>query len=885
MIVPYYTFKIAQIDRNEREVTPYNKDMIINWNVQKGEAFFRETLKTNIKLIGADADYIIDAEYTQKFIFKIIKDSEIYYQGFFYKHDCNIDYQKRTCEFTCITDDDYVDILENYDTQYDLFKIKTGIYGSPSLLPSDSCNVRKSPILQLITYPNYNAKIFNLVKGRYCNLSGDGDDDGVLGYNTLEPKWRRIQNTGNSWGDIAINNSVPQNGDDFNLEKIKNLHFIPMYYGNEIIYTDTRGQYPIQRIFYGPETASSQEFVFDNLPGNDDELLLLSNRFKSYISGYSIQLCNFSPHLFLNPKGEIQIKIFHNDTLIYESGWDEWLECETVWSNLTANPPKKYAFLSPQKYVGKNDPDGIYSHEGITIFIRPICIYGRVLCDTVALISSTQEYDSHPLSILNSDDFANTSIMDGSANYRYYNNDILFDSDMRLSFIAYRGAEFNANRYSYGKCEDIRQYFYIPKYVPNVPSNLQLVPTSTTKLYPINQNNWANTSLWMYATKPEAYENIMSANIYAPSQSENPECSDIQLIKDSFYSLFNVIKTILFKLNPNVIFTEEDSQFLYGENLPVPRIEGNLYLTPITNILKSNHTISAKKFEVSLKEIMDMLRECFSCYWYITSSDHHFRIEHLYYFTHGNSYNNSQQPPGPSPEPPVPSPEEPPVRDIISEDVTDYIDLYNNKHILYYQSKIKFNLTDFKKKYTLEFADKSCLKMDETIISNPLKSLQEEKIAVKKFVTDTDSMFLNPKKYNPDNIVIITDTNIETVNCDIKDIEGLTYLITPSNLSLFWISLLNFRMYDMEVSHPNVEFNQVLGFVARNVYFAQDYKKGMIYSLKMPLPDNIPFNFILTNRLIKTDLGIGIIEDYSFDIFTRQATFTIKYEPNINLEK
>lgn len=879
MIVPHYTFKIAQIDRNEREVTPYNKDMIINWNVQKGEAFFRETLKTTIKLIGADADYIIDAEYTQKFIFKIIKDSEIYYQGFFYKHDCNIDYQKRTCEFTCITDDDYVDILENYDTQYDLFKIKTD-----SVLSPTSLTLHKYPILQLINYTNYNGRVFNYIGGRYCNLNSDGDDDGYLGSsNDSNVRWKPItvtnQNRGGQWNIIRdsdlsegydsdnLYSREAFNEDSYNIEKIAKAKFILLYGGNEITFKE--GSNP-EKIFTGPPSRSSLQVTsehginpardltkFVSMDGNESEYMQL-------VVDNGLKLWYYSPSQSTHSYS------FNMSEGAYS---DRWNDEDNPTHPGEYNSGPSYGWLKGGNYPAEGHPD-------VSIYIRENCVFGRILCDSASLNIGVNSYESEDIISPVSDDFPNLSDIGGTRNYRYCNNKIFTDKIAEIEFITGIADSDIPTNYGFSD-KDPEKYFSIPKYDPNLPPDSQLVPTDTTKLYPINQTDWVNTSIWMYIPNEVQYLQDINFDNGSPVPLNN------------WYYIKNVIERLLIQLTGGRVRNSE-SQFLFGDAYPITIVNtsfnttfGKLYLTPITNVLKSLATAPAKKFVLSLKEIMDMLRECFNCYWYISPSDRLFHIEHLYYFTHGNSYNNSQQPPGPSPEPPVPSPEEPPVRDIISEDVTDYIDLYNNKHILYYQSNIKFDLTDFKKRYDFEFTDKSPLKFDEAVISNTLKTLQKEKITIKKFSSDIESMLLIPKKYNPDNIAIVSyQTAIEMSSPKyIKDIEGLSYSIRVTNFNMFWGSLLNFRMYDMEVSHPNVEINQVLGFAAQDYYLARDYKKGMIYSLKMPLPDNIPFDFILTNRLIKTDLGIGIIEDYSFDIFTRQATFTIKYEPNINLEK
>lgn len=100
------------------------------------------------------------------------------------------------------------------------------------------------------------------------------------------------------------------------------------------------------------------------------------------------------------------------------------------------------------------------------------------------------------------------------------------------------------------------------------------------------------------------------------------------------------------KIDPLVKFeaTAEYSRFFYEGDTSTPiipfdgsRIGYVPFIAPKSNVLKGNYDQAAQKAEITFEQVMNMLRDCFRCYWYIDSNNH-LRIEHISYFMKGLSY-------------------------------------------------------------------------------------------------------------------------------------------------------------------------------------------------------------------------------------------------------
>ena len=106
-------------------------------------------------------------------------------------------------------------------------------------------------------------------------------------------------------------------------------------------------------------------------------------------------------------------------------------------------------------------------------------------------------------------------------------------------------------------------------------------------------------------------------------------------------------------------------------------------MTPKSNVLKSNYDQAARKAEITFKEVMELLRDCFRCYWFVDTQNR-FRVEHISFFMNGFALS-------------APSPQ----LDLLTKK-----DRFNKKNVLYGQINYSYD-TDLPARYEFSWADNS----------------------------------------------------------------------------------------------------------------------------------------------------------------------------------
>lgn len=357
---------------------------------------------------------------------------------------------------------------------------------------------------------------------------------------------------------------------------------------------------------------------------------------------------------------------------------------------------------------------------------------------------------------------------------------------------------------------------------------------------PISKNSWANASLWyVYDSYYEYFEERLRKQY---------------TLKDS-YSIGAAIKAILKKIDPNITHepTSEYSQFLYGSSNPLGMKRFYVYITQKTNILKGDYDRPAQKAEVSLEELMKMLRDCFRCYWYI--EDNKFKIEHIYFFMNGGSYSGKSN---------------------YQLDFTKLTDQFNKKLSSYFQSEIEYDKSDLNQRY--EFAwmdDVTDLFGGNTIDvkSNYTQKDKTEEINIGQFSSDVDYMLFNPSNFSEDGFALLCPVkNGSTLELPIITVNGLVdenkdiYAAVAQNWYASWIYLQNFYLWDMPAY--SIESNVL------NYLYVRDIKKCMKHTIKFPTEEDLG-----ELELIKTAFGNGKIDEISISLDTRMAKVNLLYRP------
>lgn len=366
---------------------------------------------------------------------------------------------------------------------------------------------------------------------------------------------------------------------------------------------------------------------------------------------------------------------------------------------------------------------------------------------------------------------------------------------------------------------------------------------------PISRSSWANTSVW--AIIPDEWSSFES------------QFRMQFTLKDAF-SLADTIKALLHKIDPLVKFeaTAEYSRFFYEGDTSTPiipfdgsRIGYVPFIAPKSNVLKGNYDQAAQKAEITFEQLMNMLRDCFRCYWYIDDSNR-LRIEHVSYFMKGLSYTS----PG------------------LQFDLTKKYDKFNKKTVLYAQEATSYSKDDLNSRYEFSWMDDSTDTFEDMEIdvkSLYVQSDKTEEVNSEAFSTDIDLMLYAPDKFSEDGFALMmADKN--TGRVPIAAVSGLrddeyiyTYSAMPQNYLCSWLYLARYYMLDMPAYH--IEYTRA---PSADAYRVTGIKQCMQQNIEFQTNEKIDLN-----KAIKTSVGTGIIDSLSVNIDTHLISATLAYSP------
>lgn len=391
---------------------------------------------------------------------------------------------------------------------------------------------------------------------------------------------------------------------------------------------------------------------------------------------------------------------------------------------------------------------------------------------------------------------------------------------------------------SYGKADN--DLYYTP---PTIPLN--------THFYPFSKSTWDATSKWLTFTD----KFVNQYDTYATTYAEIKDC----------ISIASVISALLKKVSPNLKHeaTPEYSSFLYSDTNPVYGDKLNLFITQKTNVLSFIYDEPAKKVPITFESLMNMLKKCFNCYWFI--EDDKFKIEHASYFKNGRSYNASID------------------ESKIGLDITKLYDNRNGKPLGLGQSIIGFDKEKLPARYEFSYMDDTSIEFEGPAIKLTAPYLQQNKvesIAVESFNADIDTMLSNPGGVSKEGFALIAATYIKNEEdsydfystflwpLKLYDDRGVEYEVKLQNGVLSWLYLANFYFTDMPAAVAEYE-----GFPKVPIRIT-GIKACMTQDISIPVEEDPDLY-----KLITTGIGNGQISSMSIDITTKQAKITLVYEP------
>lgn len=244
---------------------------------------------------------------------------------------------------------------------------------------------------------------------------------------------------------------------------------------------------------------------------------------------------------------------------------------------------------------------------------------------------------------------------------------------------------------------------------------------SQPEFWPVSRSSWGRISIWYTASSIDRMAEAAGREQYT--------------LRDAF-PIASVISVLLGKIAPGITHeaTTAYSAFLYGTN-PISQIAQYLFITPKSNIISAGYDQPAQKAPITLKQVLDMLRDCFRCYWFI--DDNKFKIEHILYFENGGSYSDT---PG------------------IGINLTQEIVTRNNKPWAFARSQYEFDKPVMAARYQFGWMDDVTTQFEGfpiDILSKYVNQENIEEVRVAHFTSDIDYILLNPNDISKDGFVLL----------------------------------------------------------------------------------------------------------------------------------
>ena len=329
----------------------------------------------------------------------------------------------------------------------------------------------------------------------------------------------------------------------------------------------------------------------------------------------------------------------------------------------------------------------------IEVFISDIVVMARLVCDV-------EKVKDKPTQQIPSDDIV--------PNNRNYTRVIGYDFPNTIFF----STNLSTTPTQWGIYQPGR-YFQIPYSI------------YAKEFFPVARNAWGRVSIWF------SFDD-MDLTV---EQSGRHKFT----IKDAF-PLSSVISVLLSKIAPGITHaaTTTYSQFLYGTNLA--GVAQTLLIAPKSNIISAGYDQPAQKAPITLNDVLNMLRDCFRCYWYIDSQNR-LRIEHISYFMNGGAY------PG--------TPDFPKIGIKLTEQTVSR----NGKPWAFARNQYKFDKPAMASRYQFGWMDDVTQLFEGfpiDIVSKYVNPENTEQIKVNRFTSDIDYLLLNPSAVSKDGFALIS---------------------------------------------------------------------------------------------------------------------------------
>lgn len=446
-------------------------------------------------------------------------------------------------------------------------------------------------------------------------------------------------------------------------------------------------------------------------------------------------------------------------------------------------------------------PQGSETGSMSIYYANPYAIYCRILCDVDEILGN-------PTSPIPSPD-----ICENSLNY----SRVIGYSPGESPYI---WDDLSAQPTEWGVTEN-GTYFVNPEFPATAGYG---------DILPICPNSWAGVSAWWIGVPTD----------WLAEQSGRKAF----MLNDAF-PLWSVINVLLSANNTGLTFGDsaDYSRFLYGDGGGIRGADYRLFITPKSNIISAEYDQAAQRGNISLKQVFDMLRDCFRCYWFVEGGK--LRIEHIEFFRRGGSYDSTPA--------------------IGVNLVTQYYSR-SGKAVATGQSQYKYNKPETYSRIEFGWMDDVTAQFNGNpidIISDYVEHGRVEKKDINQFTSDIDYVLLNPSAVSKDGFMLLCAVDdsgtwkIPFVNFG----DNETYVLQNGYMSFLW--LVQYYLYDLPA--PDYEINGEAGVAlgtmplkTQDVTFPAEW-----------MPDLL--------KLVRTYLGDGMIEKISIELVSLNCKATLIY--------
>lgn len=366
---------------------------------------------------------------------------------------------------------------------------------------------------------------------------------------------------------------------------------------------------------------------------------------------------------------------------------------------------------------------------------------------------------------------------------------------------------------------------------------------------PFGRSSWNRASAWL----------IVDSELRTHFNAWNKAYT----LKDA-YPLWSAISVLLKEVDSNVVFSDSVqcsmffSQATRGEQavMRTPRLDSRkVFITPITNVKKTQYEQAAQRGDITLKQILDMLRNVYQCYWYIDDNNR-LVIEHINYFKHGRKYALGTSYP-----------------DI---DVSAMKDMPNGLSWAFGTNEAEFDRSRCPSRYEFEWGDECTAEFNGEAIDIQDKHAsgdKKEKVQVTNFTADIDYTVINPSGVS-DDIYALIEANFSSGAVAIPNIritdQSPIYAMQNGYLSYLYTERY-YWTYDLG------GWKAKAGDATLDV---RDVRRFAKQSVPIPLEGSgvSPFNILIA----KTGLGVGDVNEMEVNADTMLAKTKIFLENNMD---